>query len=344
MITIPFQWNDIPLLVHKPVIHYLGGVSPQLEWDCRGLSGYEEGRTEKDKLLKARKDAETFIQTPEGQKKLQDFLSEAIQIFQKIMLQDNQWFQKEFGTKKFIFVVGALRTGGTYLYSELCKIHGIPWEKFPQGMSHDGIPQNGIAIQLHHPALWIRFSFEFAQWLAYIKREYQDHPVVIHKNSSYAHCLNTLDAILGNQAEYIITVRHPTAVSDSINRYLIEGLKGPTKDSEKELPFWKNYVKSRDPLQTQKWNQLSYQHKTDLYWLHLYQDIARLKPIKGQCQALSYGTDYTHFLKERAQELSLIDYKPHDFYINEKDKLKKGTVVETIQKIWEQHHMHWPLF
>ena len=121
---------------------------------------------------------------------------------------------KYFDGKAFVFVLGIDRSGGTYLLRQMMRANGLEMRDFSLGMIHDSIPTFGDFF--FNPILQFSICFEFFQYLAWAKEAFSRSHRVFQKRIAYAHWLPHLDAVIGEPATYVVTVRGPLETFASI--------------------------------------------------------------------------------------------------------------------------------
>jgi hypothetical protein len=116
---------------------------------------------------------------------------------------------------RFIAIVGVARTGGSYLTGELFTALGWDVAKVPAVIAHDGFPdvQPGTLVYEHNQ--WINCLFGVSEYLAMIEAYFgtsSDSVVVVPKKLTKGIYAGSLfNTVLGAEAEYVITIRHPLA-------------------------------------------------------------------------------------------------------------------------------------
>ncbi|MGM0381435.1 MAG: hypothetical protein ACQEP7_05565, partial [bacterium] len=171
MKSFQFDWQNLNLPLAQATLHYVGGVDPALRWEKRGLKSHQKDEQASRRLEEAIDRANRYINTKEGQQILQEFMGESLQIFNDI-LRRSDWLDAHFPNHKFYFIVGPMRTGGTYFFSELCNIFDIDWKNLNFRMVHDSIPTPEFLAFSENPKSWLPFAFELAQYLNWVKREF----------------------------------------------------------------------------------------------------------------------------------------------------------------------------
>ena len=326
--------------LHQATLNYIGGVEPALEWETRGIR--KKNKKRNIKLKKQRRQVDQFLNTKEGKEKLQSFLEECSMVYHNL-LSDKEWISDYLENKKIIFVIGAMRTAGTYLYTELCKIMNINWENLNLKMTHDNIPTYAYLTYWEKPSSWLPLIFEMAQFLAWAKRECMGQEAIVQKRIAYGHAIPVLDNLFGDNAEYIITVRHPGAIAESFKE--LEDINMKTK---KEPNGWKHFVEDRKGISKTEWEELSYNEMVLVYWQVYYEDVVKYGLPEGNITVLGYGQEeYEGFLKGFAQNRNK-DYKPNEFKVSDRryddfwysDQVKE--VINQVELWWQIHGLEFP--
>ena len=110
--------------------------------------------------------------------------------------------------KRLIFIVGAPRTGGTYLTQAICRYHGVDTEQHA-AVLHDGFPALGTLADLPLPKRRLHMAWQWAQWLALVG------DVAVKKLHTLVYDMEMAD-FLG--AEVIGTTRDPDDALASLLR------------------------------------------------------------------------------------------------------------------------------
>lgn len=116
---------------------------------------------------------------------------------------------------KFIVVIGAPRSGGSYLTKVLFTAQGKDVNKISAIIAHDGFPELAPFFLANGLNIYTIIGQRMAEYLAmvelfYAKSKLDDSRVVVPKKASKAAYQGAfLNSILGEATEYIITIRHP---------------------------------------------------------------------------------------------------------------------------------------
>lgn len=274
---------------------------------------------------------------------MQSFLEDCNMFFHRIMSEDNMWINDYFGDKDFIFVIGAMRTAGTYLYTELSNILNINWKKLNMKMTHDSIPTDIYLAYWNEVSNWIPLMFEMSQFLSWVNRECLNQENIIQKRIAYGHSIPILDNLFGDNAEYIITVRHPGAIAESFKQ-----MENIDMETRMEPAEWKVLAQKRKNISKCEWEKLSYNERFLVYWQVYYEDVAKYGVPDGNVTVLCYGQEeYEGFLKEFAQRNNK-EYNPDEFKITKREyddfwcSDQVNEVINQVDLWWQIHGFDFP--
>lgn len=140
-----------------------------------------------------------------------------------ILAHDTRRLKQFFHSVKFVYIVGAPRTGGTFLLNRLSQHYamkcGYQSSHLPAFVVHDGSP--GIYPSVSLPAVDVlaRNVMQLAEFCVAVKLFY-DLPkksvVCVKKMLRYAFAGDFLDSVLGFPEITYVTVRHPCSISASV--------------------------------------------------------------------------------------------------------------------------------
>jgi hypothetical protein len=115
---------------------------------------------------------------------------------------------------RFIAVVGAPRTGGSYLTGELFCALGYEPTHIPAAVAHDGFPEARPNSQGDNA--WINTLLSTSQYLTILDLYFSDRDgtgphTVPKKLTKSVYAGSFFNTLLGENAQYLITIRHPIA-------------------------------------------------------------------------------------------------------------------------------------
>jgi hypothetical protein len=115
---------------------------------------------------------------------------------------------------RFIVVVGAPRTGGSYLTAELFAALGYNSSQVPSALAHDGFP-GAEPFTLREPCnSWLSSLMAVGEYLTALELffEWERHSrqfVVPKKATKAVYAGGLFRALFGKSAHYLVTLRHP---------------------------------------------------------------------------------------------------------------------------------------
>ncbi len=345
MQTVSIDWRGFKLYFHTATVYYLGGVDPKLQWRVRGVSGHDSNLELRD-TLKAQKDQafNNLMTTKEGKIKTREFALECIKLMDGFMSKGSEFITNYLGKREYKFILGAMRTGGTYTYKGVCEIHGQEWDSMALEMVHDSIPEYQFLSEYFKPNIYFRLLFDMAQFLVWVKREV-DSPIVIQKRIAYAHALPFLNAMFGRDAEYIVTVRHPVPLAYSFAKVL---KTDPFDSSFKEPPLWARYVMSSGfRMSEEEWGALSYFQKVLYYWSCYYSDVSNSIGFSDQVKLVGFGKGLSDFLETEAKQAG-VEQKFDAFNCQEKtpnnevDEYECNKIISSVKARCELNGLIFP--
>ncbi len=195
----------IELEVSTAFLVYCAGLDPARDWDMGGVSGYNDRSNDLDlsKLHELTGNEDESLNL--GNNEVMKF---AVQLFHEHWTGE-KIIKKHFPNHTFYFVIGAERTGGTFLLTQLYKATGIDHRTLNRWMLRDMVPRGrNITPTPAYPNANLMGIFELCQFLAWAKFAV-DSDVVVLKNILFVTWMHVLNPIFEDQAKYAVTVRHP---------------------------------------------------------------------------------------------------------------------------------------
>lgn len=339
-----FNFNcsmKLKLPVNNAVIDYLGNIDTRVEWEARSISAHKRDRKLYNLNRKQVSDAVNFISTPLGKAELEEYMNECLNVFSMLIkLERNKLFEY-LGNKKFVFIIGIMRSGGTYLFTELCNITGIKWKHLNMGMLHDNIPDGHNLSNWDKPMNYLNTLFELAQFLVWAKKEYTGSDIIVQKRVMYAFAMNVIDNVFGDRAKYVITVRHPGPASISFAEF--------AEDIEYTSKGWFSVINKYRDITRENWESMDYRGRYLIFWQVYYENIVRTARLKGEILTAAYERQSFDNVLNRLAVDSGKDYKGcnfkkvtnrtcSDFWSN--DKVKNS--IQNIKRFWNINGYEFP--
>jgi len=142
-------------------------------------------------------------------------ISSAYGWFQQLAISNLEALRRLHERFRFIAVVGVPRSGGSYLIAELFSALGYEPSSVPAAIAHDGFPEAGPTVFMPRHNGWMRTMQTTGEYIAMLelyfanKRDTRIH--VPKKLTKAIYAAGFFKQILGNDAEFIVTIRHPLA-------------------------------------------------------------------------------------------------------------------------------------
>lgn len=335
--------KQLGVKIHNSTLLYvgrtIGNISTKEFWNMRGLDGHSR---DVEKNMQLQQQAIAAVNTPEGQKFLREFIDEVLKVFDLLTHPDMTHIRQYLGNQQFVFITGIMRSGGTYLLSEMSKIHDIPLDELDMAMVHDRIPQYDFFYYSYQPHQLIRLLFDLAQFLVWVKRELSDAPVVIKKHQTLAFALPVISRIFGKNSLYIKTLRHPISAANSAAQ-----LDGIDVSSTQWPAFYSNWEEMLLPRCSKLWAEHTFYEKFLMYYEKLYTEFSHNSiGIENQVVPISFGSQFEQFLKEYSRDRKP-EYVPGKFnaslkIFSEKPMEEAEHALTKVKNYWELSGLKFP--
>lgn len=314
----------IPL--NEVTLNNLGGVDPHLEWKTRTVSAHQPPDKKDRQALEQQKErASNFFATSEGINQIQTFAQECSEVF-KMLLSNPRAVSEYMEGKTFIFVTGAMRTGGTFLERKLFHLFDLDLRDYSLHMIHDSMPNSHAIQHAFKPAERNWLLFELAQFLVWAKQAFKDSNVIIKKRTLFELILPLLHSIFGDHAEYIVTVRHPIPAGFSMAKKT--NYKVDVHDSP---DWWKSFVLNNKPISDNEWEALNYIERFILYWQVCYEAVARNRHFEQRLKVVAYDSnDYGRLLDDLSKKHHGSGGDTRDFNL----------IKRNYNKVWSDEVLH----
>lgn len=323
------DWNpSIEFALHYGMMEYAADLDPREAWEKRGIAGHRE---EFESYRKERRNrvSETMKQE-RVRSRLEDLAERSTWLLEQFF-SDGDGFSDFVDGDTFYVIIGETRTGGTYLQKEMSRALNWPMKDLLIQMIHDELPygqflggESDEDLGWREPQNFYNAVFQFCQLLIYLDEEVPEQTAHVLKNINYACCLPLLDRLFGEQAEYVITVRHPAAVIASRLNW--------KADQEKAMRNREQYVSNR--------------FRT---WLRTYRSIAENSIPSGPVTTLRFGKEMDTFLKEFFERHDVEDEpegikitsRDYDETYWNRDEIQKE--IREIESLWQLNSLEFPV-
>ena len=124
---------------------------------------------------------------------------------------------------RFFFVIGAPRTGGTYLTKQIFRAAGIDYSRVQNALAHDGFPHLAVLSFKEVGNVHTNGLLQLAEYLTMVEMFFAQHGklayhggVVVPKKFTKAiYNFALIKELFGSESSYIITLRHPLSIIQS---------------------------------------------------------------------------------------------------------------------------------
>ncbi|HHL31004.1 MAG TPA: hypothetical protein ENJ41_00365 [Oceanospirillales bacterium] len=273
-----------------------------------------------------------------------------------ILLGEIEMIRNVFQKYKFIFVIGCPRSGGSYLTRQIYLSLGMKPNKVPGLIAHDGFPKAWpfyIGKKHNQHTDMTRYISEY---LVMVDMFFNDRPqhenkiIIPKKDLNAAYHGAFFNQILGSDAEYIITVRHP--VTSCISTYEKSG--GYPEDGKFIARSTIENFASRDNIFTGADAESIYNKEYFDVYLRYWEQYHLNLALTGLCAQRKYEiVGYTRTDMMNAAERFHARFNTNSTAENFKvfDKRKRHTqwskkaekAVYRVKNVWDQVGLNFPM-
>jgi len=296
--------HNIELVLHNSVVRYLGGIDPRSEWEARGLTAHDSDQSAKQELGRQSEKLSGFVNSKEGQEAIKNYLSEASNLLVGLLQFKRGWVTRAYlDNKKFTFVLGYMRTGGTYAMNQLAKIQGYDSKDYLLSMTHDSIPRGGEVHHMNIPAYYKHVLFDIAQYLVWVKREQSNLGHAVMKNINSTVAVHLLDGLFGEDCNIFMTLRNPLYAAESFKK--LENVQGNETPS-----LWPEILEYKGYTNMAEWEKLDFYEKSIKWWTYLYTEASYGTKLMGERAFIAKYENLPEVLKKYAVAHGVTDYEP----------------------------------
>jgi hypothetical protein len=162
--------------------------------------------------------AEKIMASSEGRQ----WIGRSYQLLCALLVGEPQALAELHARFQFICIVGAPRTGGSYLTGELYRAVGLDPLRVPNALAHDAFPEAAPFDLKPGANAWIVSMKTMAEYLTMVSiffagcRAHAGRIVVPKKLTKSVYAGGFFAQALGGDAEYVLTLRHPAAACVSM--------------------------------------------------------------------------------------------------------------------------------
>ncbi len=324
----------------ESLFKYLLTIDPALEWKARGLTGHNKNTSLKEQINLSLEKRINKI-SPEDQERLAHFLRNSYQIFSKLFYLRLPASLKD---KKIFFVIGFMRTGGTYILTELCKIFNVDYKNLHLSFMHDDIPKYHLCKNYHIGFLFVNLLFELSLWINWLIKEWPYDKPIIKKRIAFAYIIKQLDTLFQQKATFLVTIRNPIDCA-----YSFAQLENIDIFSPFSPQGWIESVKKYKKIKERQWAKMPYIYRAILFWEAYYSDIVFNLPTKGKLIPICFGPKMLDFLVELARKENNLKYKPSNFIETKYKDIPKevqefaNKSLIKVRKLWKLYDIKFPI-
>lgn len=294
---VEIKLSDRDLPVSPALVDYLyrriHGRDMDAQWHDQISEVLVPAENEK-RVEHARDVAESVLVHPVGQ----SVIFRAYELFTALLTGDAAKLAAFHRRFRFILVIGCPRHGGTYLTKQLFRALGQDPTKVPAVIAHDGFPNAtpfsfGDGYNSHTTML-----LQTAEYLAMVEDWFAGRPafdgkiIVPKKATKAAYQGGFFRTVFGEDAEYLITLRHPLAAC--ISTYEKSGGL-PANGlfcARSNIEFWAERDLLTGGTTQQQAQQLRYIDAYLGYWRYYHQQLAGSGLARDQqWRVVAYGRD-----------------------------------------------------
>lgn len=144
--------------------------------------------------------------------------------FFKELLTGSMSTLSDIGRFRFFFVIGIPRTGGTYLVKQLFRAGSIDYRSVQNSLAHDGFPHLARLSFRQEGNIHTNGLLQLAEYLTMVelffgkngRLAYRGGIVVPKKFTKAVYYFDLIRGLFRENAEYMVTLRHPLSVCRSI--------------------------------------------------------------------------------------------------------------------------------
>jgi hypothetical protein len=334
-----FKLTDRELPASPAFIHFLARKLG------RGRPGGSEGwvdqrserlltLAEEDSQAEAAAAADAVMAEPAGRERV----ARAYGLLYAFIIGDTAHLEELRSRFHFVNVIGIPRSGGTYLTAEIYRALGLAPEEVPQAPAHDSFPTIGPFELSPGNNGWIVTLKTMAEYLTMVEwyfegREPHAGKIVVPKKLTQAsYAGGFVRQVLGEQAEYLLTVRHPAAAC--VSTYEKSG--GLPKTGlfavRSNIEAWCRRDSIHAGLSSERLAALDYFEVYLEYWEHYYSQLASTGlAASSTLRVVPYGQDVLQSLAQRYHDDYGSGLLACEFHVERKAALRHPDWIERAQ-------------
>lgn len=342
------QFTLAPLFMDFLYRHFRAGFEEQ-----RWHDQLAEGLTQDESVQRtAVEQAENMMRDPRAQKAV----LRSYELLSAFLTGDPEQLKPFHYRYNFICVVGAPRHGGSYLTKQLFRALGFEATRVPNAIAHDGFPDATPFDFDKGYSAYTRMMHNMAEYLCMVElffansRAFDSMIPVPKKATKAAYQGGFFDRVLGPNAEYVITLRHPVPAAISTyeksgglpqaGRFAVRG----------NIESWVRRDNICAGIPEARIEQMGYFDAYLNYWEHYHYSLL-LTGLRGnpKWQVVAYGKERIEqaaagFYRRFHSPLAPDDFKVFDQRSRHPDWMRQAEpVVRRVSEVWRQVGVDFPL-
>ena len=275
-----------------------------VDWLDQVTERFTADRSKVDALAKA--NAAAILSFPAGRK----VIEELYQVLTWVLTGDSIALRSYFKGYRFVWIVGAPRTGGTFLLNRLLQHYncGDP-DTLPAFVVHDGTPDCAFPGPVRSVEVLSRSAMQMAELAVAIKLLYPRPCVVVKKALKYAFAGPLFDSVFGDPLKVVVTVREPLPVAWSVMSK--SGLKfgKATRHFNVHCPIdqlVKDLCASYFGMTYAEISSYNYHSAVCLFWSAFYQALASSFSMFLDVDIVAFGEPMADYVRRNLKQTSRV--------------------------------------
>ncbi len=308
---------------------------------------------DKERFKDIQEKAHAVTSTMQGKQ----YMLRAYGFFKEMLLGDFRTI-KEIARFRFFFVVGIPRTGGTYITKQLFTAQGLDYKNVQNALAHDGFPHLSYLTFKGKMNFHTKSLLQLGEYLTMVEIFFGTHGrlayhggiMVPKKFTKAVYHFDLIRGIMGRNAEYIITLRHPLSVIKSI----LDKSGGLPNDGKfvlrSAIERWALEDWLHWGVPVEEISKMDYITCLLGYWkrYHFQMAMAGL-PLMPEARIIPYGEEYMRECVTEVYRDLGVDKEPEPFkqaeppVFDDKYEAEAQKVMEEVASFWKSLGMEFPI-
>ncbi len=258
----------------------------------------------------------------------------------------------------FNMVVGIPRTGGTYLTKQLFRACEIDYKTVQNAVAHDGFPHLDHLAFRNKSNVHTNSLLQVAEYLTMVEIYFGKHNklqqggkiVVPKKFTKGVYNFSLIDEVLGENARYIITLRHPLSMIQSVMEKSGGMPKGGRFALRSAIERWALNDWVHHGYDEAAVREMDYVEVLLGYWkrFHFQMAITGMPRTKNALIVPYSREGMTGAVSKLYKEFG-VKLKPEEFKLSEQETFSKShtqkanTVLKEVNAFWESLDLEFPI-